>query len=331
MRATTKGGVEFLRMTHGESPSSRSSVVELGRSLVARVLAYSPLPLLIRETAQRHRVTILVYHSPSEATMLEHLRFLRTRYTIISLRHFVESRQRHELRALPRKSLVITFDDGHGSNHALTDAFRRMQIPVTVFLCTGIAGTRRRFWFRHTPSAAKLTRVPDDERLRRLAADGFQADVEGAEPEALSRSEIEAMAAATFDFQSHTVTHPILPLCPPAKANQEISDSKRQLEEEYGFDVYALAYPNGDYSARECALARAAGYECALTVDLGFNSGKTDMFRLKRISIDDRDGSYELAVKVCGLWGALKRLIHRQPYGYIAASAQVSACGSQRD
>ena len=125
------------------------------------------------------------------------------------------------------------------------------------------------------------------------------------------------MAQATFDVQSHTITHPILPFCPTEKAEHEIVDSRRQLEAEYGFDVYALAYPNGAYSDRDCAIARAAGYECAVTVDLGFNTGATDVYRLKRIAIDDADGKDELSVKACGLWGLLKRFLRSPTHGYV--------------
>ena len=279
------------------------------------MLVFSLLPLVIRETIQRNRVTILVYHNPSEATMLEHLRFLSTRYNIISLRRFLEATRRNHLERLPPKSLVITFDDGYRTNRCLTDLFRRLETPATIFVCTGLVGTGR-FWFRHA-SAPELMHVPDHERLRRLEADGFAADLDAAVPEALSRTEVEEMARATFDFQSHTVSHPILPFCPAAKAEQEIVESKRSLEQDYGFDVVALAYPNGDYSDRECAIARAAGYECALTVDLGFNSRKSDMFRLKRIAIDDGDAKDELCVKACGLWGLLKRLIRKPTYGHV--------------
>ena len=124
-------------------PNARS--LEPGRRhLASRVLVLSLLPLLIRETIQRNRVTILVYHNPSAATMAEHLRFLSTRYNIISLRRFVEATRRNNLGPLPRKSLVITFDDGYRANRDLTDVFRRLEIPATMFVCSGIIGTARR-------------------------------------------------------------------------------------------------------------------------------------------------------------------------------------------
>jgi poly-beta-1,6-N-acetyl-D-glucosamine N-deacetylase len=291
------------------------------RSLLGRALAYTLVPLLIRETIQRNRVTILVYHDPAEATMLEHLRYLSRRYRIISLRDFIEARCRNDLHSLPKKALVITFDDGYRSNHGLADLFSRERIPVTIFVCTGIVGTHRQFWFRHVPNASELEGVPDDERIRRLDAHRFASEREATTREALSRPEIQAMAGSTFDFQSHTVSHPILPYCPAAKAKLEIVESKRKLEEEYGFNVYALAYPSGGYSERDCDFARDAGYKCALTVDLGFNSAETDLFRLKRIPVGDRDSKHELAAKSCGLWELLKRLIRGKPHAYARRDA----------
>jgi peptidoglycan/xylan/chitin deacetylase (PgdA/CDA1 family) len=303
----------LLRGTYDPRPRNSAIVAGERRSLLGRALAYSLIPLLIRETIQRNRVTILVYHDPAEATMLEHLRYLSRRYRIISLRDFIEAQCRNDLRSLPKKALVITFDDGYRSNHGLADLFSRKRIPATIFVCTGIVGTHRQFWFRHVPNASELERVPDDERISRLEAHGFASEREATTREALSRHEIQAMAGEIFDFQSHTISHPILPYCSAVKAKLEIVDSKRKLEEEYGFDVYALAYPSGGYSKRDCKLAREAGYRCALTVDLGFNSAKTDLFRLKRIPVGDRDSKHELIAKSCGLWELLKRLIRGRP------------------
>ena len=56
-------------------------------------------------------------------------------------------------------------------------------------------------------------------------------------------------------------------------------------------------------------MTKEAGYECAITVDLGFNDSGTDSFRLKRIAMRGNAGIYELAVRVTGLWGYLKRIL----------------------
>jgi peptidoglycan/xylan/chitin deacetylase (PgdA/CDA1 family) len=124
----------------------------------------------------------------------------------------------------------------------------------------------------------------------------------------LSADEI-AELRKTVDIQSHTVLHPILPRCESDRAHREIAESRRDLEANFGVSVYALAYPNGDYTDREIELARAAGYECALSMDFGFNSAATPMFRLKRICINDDAGINELALKASGVWGWMQRWV----------------------
>lgn len=109
--------------------------------------------------------------------------------------------------------------------------------------------------------------------------------------------------------------------CNGAKAWAEINDSKGQLESSYGLSIFALSYPNGDYSSREITLAQRAGYACGLSVDHGFNSARTDLYRIRRIAIDDADGSSKLVVKACGLWGFFKGLVVKQSYGYTESPA----------
>ena len=123
--------------------------------------------------------------------------------------------------------------------------------------------------------------------------------------QSLSQAEIAEMKSAV-DFQSHTVFHPILPACSIERASWEIIGSKEALESEHGLKIYALAYPNGDYSDREVELLRNAGYTCGLTLDPGFNDSETDPFRLRRVALPDDAGIDEVIVKVSGLWAFLK-------------------------
>ena len=43
--------------------------------------------------------------------------------------------------------MVVTFDDGHIKNHSLLPVFKKYQVPVTIFLCSGIVDTGKHFWF----------------------------------------------------------------------------------------------------------------------------------------------------------------------------------------
>lgn len=123
--------------------------------------------------------------------------------------------------------------------------------------------------------------------------------------------------AKWVNMQSHTHFHPILPNCSDDEAFFELNESKKCLEDKYGFSINTISYPNGDYSERDIQMARQIGYTCGVTVDFGYNDVNSDVFKLKRISANDTSDINELVVKSCGLWAFLKhRGGKKQPYGW---------------
>ena len=73
------------------------------------------------------------------------LDFLADQYNILSLDEFEKAL--YKRRAMPLKTVVITFDDGWEDNytHAFP-ALKRRGIPATIFLSTDYIGTGRAFW-----------------------------------------------------------------------------------------------------------------------------------------------------------------------------------------
>jgi peptidoglycan/xylan/chitin deacetylase (PgdA/CDA1 family) len=281
------------------------------RKMAFLALRMTLLPFVLREVFQRRKVTIIVYHAPSADVFDAHLDILKHLYNIVSLSLYVEARQTGTFSKLPPKALIITLDDGHRSNYALKPVIERHNVPVTMFLCSGVIDTRRRFWFQHTSTSGivqQLKTLPDVERLAILRDAGFEETKEFDDRQALSAAELEELKAKV-EFQSHTVFHPILPRCVPARAEAEITESKKDIETNLATRVYALAYPNGDYSERELALVKKAGYRCAVTLDRGFNSEKTPLFRLRRICLSDHADHHELVVKTSGLWGGIRAVL----------------------
>jgi peptidoglycan/xylan/chitin deacetylase (PgdA/CDA1 family) len=161
-----------------------------------------------------------------------------------------------------------------------------------------------------------MSKIADENRLEILNRHGFDETQEFDERQALSKLEIEDMKEIV-DFQSHGMSHPFLPRCSTERARQEIFQSKEDLENKYGLKIYALSYPNGDYSDREISIAKKTGYNCAITVDVGFNSNNTDLFRLKRISMNDDADASELLVKASGLWAYIKNMFAGKSHGYL--------------
>lgn len=266
------------------------------------------IPWLFRFTRQRRRVTFLTYHEMSPELGRRQLRALGKCYHFISLREYVEARKQGSVAELPRTAAVLTFDDGHRGNYALLPLFRELGIPVTIFLVSGVVGTKRRLWFSLDLRADQLEglkQLPNRERLSRLSELGYAPEKEAAVADTLSSREVDAMRD-TVDFQAHTVFHPILPNCEDDESWHEIAECKHQLETEYGLDIYAFAYPNGDFGEREVEYARRAGYQCALTTQPGSADDSTDLFRIPRMVINGAGSPSEIIVQASGAWSWLR-------------------------
>jgi peptidoglycan/xylan/chitin deacetylase (PgdA/CDA1 family) len=282
------------------------------RNLFCLLVRLSGLPLLIREVSQRRYVTILTYHRLDPMDADRHFSTLRRMYAPISLQTYLEARRANSLDRLPPKAIIVTIDDGHESVYRLKSVFAKHQVPVSVFLCSGLLGTNRRFWFS-APGLDRLQRqhlktVPDETRIAELRAIGFEDTAECETRQSLNVNEAQELMPLV-DFQSHTVSHPILPRCSDKKATEEIIFSKLQLETQLGLYVNALAYPNGSYTARELQIMRKGGYQCGLTTTPGFNSQRTSPYELKRLTIRDDCGINELIVRSCGLWEFLRSIV----------------------
>jgi peptidoglycan/xylan/chitin deacetylase (PgdA/CDA1 family) len=281
------------------------------KELLSVLLRMTGIPFLVREIFQRRLVTIVVYHRLDPLTAARHFSALRRSYSPISLQTYLNARRNHQTNDLPPKPLIVTIDDGHQSVYRLKDVLAEHRVPVTVFLCSGLVGTDLPFWFSapglDSSRVQYLKTVSDDARIAALSAVGYAQNLELRDRESLNVKEIEELNGLV-DFQSHTVSHPILPACSDEKATEEIRTSKLQLEAQLDLEVTALAYPNGGYTTREMAIARAAGYECGLTTDPGFNKANSPMYALRRLVIRDDCGVHELVVRSCGVWAALRWL-----------------------
>lgn len=278
------------------------------KKLIFRLLRISGLPSLVRETIQKKKVTVLVFHDMGVETAEQVFAYLAKHYNFISLNQFLQACSNQDRHALPPKAVIVTFDDGHKGNYDLLPVFIKYNIPATIFLCSGIVNTSRHYWFRHDkqqiPDQA-LKKLDNKDRIEFLKNMGFEVEKEYESPQALSKTQIIEMMPLV-DMQAHTVYHPILTKCDDAEAMKEIVQSKSDLERDYGININAIAYPNGDYSEREIRIAKEAGYTCGLTVESGFNTIESDLFRIKRLDTNDTSDLNELIVKSSGLLSLFK-------------------------
>lgn len=93
---------------------------------------------------------------------------------------------------------------------------------------------------------------------------------------------IRAWLEAGHEIGAHTQTHPRLTQLSVAAAREEITASKKSLEDRFGLRIDHFCYPYGDWNASVRDLVVSAGYKTACTTDAGVNTGKTSPFELKR-------------------------------------------------
>ena len=176
----------------------------------------------------------------------------------------------------------------------LLPIFKRYQVRPTLYVCTQIINTHRRFWFTvggHAKAEReKLKRLSNAERLTRLKnTANFAPETVYPDRQALNRAEIEEMTE-NVDFQPHTRFHPILPHCTETECQQEILGSKSDLEGLLDVECWHFSYPNGDWTEREVEIVKAGGFRSARTTEIGWNTLDTSPYKLKAIPMTDAAG-----------------------------------------
>jgi peptidoglycan/xylan/chitin deacetylase (PgdA/CDA1 family) len=229
------------------------------------------MPVVRGDSARRLAVPILMYHvlgtPPSTAPLPElwvsKVRFreqlaalARAGYQAVTLKAVVDGWQNGG--PLPRKPIVLSFDDGYLS-HATVAA----------------PAMRRYGW----PGVVNLT-------LHNLGADG------------LPRRKAQQMLKDGWAFDSHTLTHPDLRTIDDARLREELAGSRREIRKEFGVTPRFFCYPAGKYDARVAAAVKAAGYDGATTVEPGLARRSDDPYELPRVRITNADSGSTLVQRL---------------------------------
>ena len=155
------------------------------------------------------------------------------------------------------KQIVLTFDDGYVNvlRHAIeplaSNGFKAIQ-----FLVADLLGKFNQW---DVPLGEAPETMMDPAQVR----DGL---------------------AAGHDIGSHTLTHPYLTQLPLATAREQITASRKKLEDLFGRAIEHFCYPYGDWNETVREMVQAAGYKTACTTDSGINNATTSPFALKRFT-----------------------------------------------
>jgi peptidoglycan/xylan/chitin deacetylase (PgdA/CDA1 family) len=143
----------------------------------------------------------------------------------------------------------------------------------------------------------------------------------------LTWEQVQVMGRHQITFGSHTHTHAIMATLDEERANFELAESRRLIEERVGTPCSLFSYPNGtaaDFGPREQRLLRRHGYSAAVSQINGFNDASTDLTALRRINVGRNENLSFFIAKISGLWSLLKRL---QNGGFAADLKRYQALG----
>jgi len=167
------------------------------------------------------------------------------------------------------KVAVITFDDGAMSvfNNAMP-VLDRLGFTATNFFVSDYIG-KINGW--------------DKPPLRNAPTMGIQ--------------EMKEWAARGHEAGGHTLTHPHLPDLPLDAARREIIDSKKKLEDIFGFELVSFAYPFGEENQMMRNFVREAGYLYAVTCEKMHAFPHHDLLGLPRHGIRRNDSLLKFLIK----------------------------------
>lgn len=250
-------------MTSGQMVLFRLvSVVMLSLMLTAPVAAEPSVPILLY-----HRLGPVVADGMTmkTETFAAQMKYLHDNgYKVIPLRQLVQWYQGKGPAPGP-KSVVIVEDDAHKSVYSdMLPIIRKYRYPVTIFV------------YPSAISNAKYAMTWD--QLRELKKSGL------------------------FDIQSHTYWHPnfkrekrkLRPEAYDKLVMEQLTKSRKKLEQEVGGPVDLLAWPFGIYDDHLLQKAREAGYIGTFSIERRHATAKEKLMILPRYLLvnADRDKAF---------------------------------------
>lgn len=160
------------------------------------------------------------------------------------------------------RMVAITFDDGYKDNftHA-APLLEKFGFPATFFVTSGYIGTARTFpWDLNGPVKHEL----------------------------MTWSDVRELAALGHELGAHTINHANMGAVALPVAREEITGSRKRIEDETGRPVHAFAFPfgkRGNIRREVVELIREAGFSCCAAAYGGKVRHTSDPFSLYRIPI----------------------------------------------
>lgn len=213
--------------------------------------------LISEPTAQNSAIVpILIYHyTPNDfEAQVKHL--LAKDYNPITVRQLSE--YLYGVESLPPKPVVITFDDGFADQLKAVETLKKYQLKATFYFILGGEASH---------SCIGI------ERTNTTCGDSYTNWTQTK----------QILDTNLIEIGAHTLDHLDLPTQSHEVVWQQISESKRRLEDIFNIEVVSFAYPYGNYNAEIEAMVQKAGYTSAVTTQAGMTQTTNNRYTMPRI------------------------------------------------
>jgi len=156
---------------------------------------------------------------------------------------------------LPENPVLITFDDGYVDNYKNAyPILKKYGFKATIFVITGFM------------------------------------DVQ---PNYITWNQAKELEANGISIESHTVNHKSMTELSNEQLWQELTQSKKALEEHLGKEIKYIAYPTGTYNLHIAQMVKDAGYKAAFTIKYGNVDNASNLYALERVPIFHTENTFK--------------------------------------
>lgn len=230
----------------------------------------------------KNYVPILMYHRiatvPGDRNSLpkekfeEQLRYLHEhKFTTITPDMLYEHYSKQK--PLPKKSVLLTFDDGYADN--FTEALpllKKYNMKAVVFPIANWIGKPN-----HWENFGKQeTMTMNEHQLKQWLNQGMQ-------------------------IEPHTLNHPFLTNCSKEELYPEVHEAKLKLEQLLDKPMNYLCYPYGFFDQNVIEATKRANYKMAFAIFDHVPLWKINLFALPRIPIPSHQKMWEFKLKVSSI------------------------------
>jgi peptidoglycan/xylan/chitin deacetylase (PgdA/CDA1 family) len=204
-------------------------------------------------------------HSIRADRFSEHLRYLKEQGW-----HTALFRELSNVSELPKKTVVLTFDDGYADNYE--GAF----LPL-------VENNMKATWFITTDYIGKYSHM---------------MGLPSPQTQMLNAEQLIQMDKGGMEIGSHTCSHPDLASLSYQQQRNEMIKSKQVLESIIQREICTFSYPYGRHNADSIEAVKDAGYKLACIVNPNEFGNKKNLFMHKRVPILANDSISTLARKL---------------------------------